>query len=100
MELKNFKRGGVTAKQFSIKQRKFLYENPDIVILYYLPEDHYAGITDCKNFFRRMYQHRRDGHFTNGVEIISFYKERVFAHLDETKLHCIGYNGFRQLTRR
>ena len=75
MELKNFKRGGVTAKQFSIKQRKFLYENPDIVILYYLPEDHYAGITDCKNFFRRMYQHRRDGHFTNGVEIISFYKE-------------------------
>ena len=60
--------------------------------VYYLPEHHYIGMTNCiKN---RMQEHRRKGKFTNGYEIVGKFNSPIEAHYIETKLHLLGYNGF------
>ena len=61
--------------------------------VYYLPEHHYIGMTNCvKN---RMQEHRRkNGKFTIDYEIVGTYNTAVEAHLTETALHCMGYKGF------
>lgn len=97
---KKFNSGSATTKSFSAAERQFRWDNPDLTILYYLPEDHYVGITTCKQFNVRMHQHRTNGKYTIDVEILGFYKRRVDAHLHETMLHCIGYYGFRDLIRK
>ena len=60
--------------------------------VYYLPEHHYVGMTNCiKN---RMQEHRRKGKITNGFEIIGRYDRAVDAHFAETFFHTIDYIGF------
>lgn len=66
----------------------------DLVSLYYLPEEHYVGITS--NVKYRMQSHRRDGKITERYEIIGKFERRVDAHWLETKFHQRGYNGFRK----
>jgi hypothetical protein len=95
-----FNSGSATVKSFSSTERQFRLDNPNLTILYYLPEEHYIGITTCKQFNTRMQQHRTAGKYTADVEVLGFYKRRVDAHLQETKLHCIGYYGFRDLIRK
>lgn len=91
---------GRQAKLMSEATRRYIHDNPDLTILYYLPEDHYIGITNCKGFFRRLHQHRAVDNYTADVEIISYYERRVDAHLAETKYHVRGYHGFRNLTNK
>lgn len=69
-----------------------------LTYLYYLPEEHYVGITN--DVYPRMALHKNAGNITEGYEIIAEYNHRVEAHLDETILHCMGYNGFRDLSKR
>ena len=95
----NFNQGGQTAKQFSKEERIWLKNNPNITLLYYLKEDHYIGITTAKQFFIRLHQHKKAGNWVQDVEIIFKYKDRIKAHLHETLLHYVGYNGFRNLIR-
>ena len=90
---------GIQTKLMPLKLREYVFNNPELTAVYYLPEEHYIGITSNKNLWRRMHQHRRDGHHTLDVEIVAFYKKRVNAHLVETMLHAHGYNGFRNLVR-
>ena len=90
---------GKQAKLMSEETRKKIHDNPDLTVLYYLPEDHYIGIAVCRGFFRRLHQHRTAGNYTRDVEIIAYYERRVDAHLAETTYHVRGYNGFRNLTR-
>lgn len=91
---------GIQTKNMPLDLREYVFENPNLTAVYYLPEDHYVGITRNKNLWRRMYQHRQSGHYTFDVEILGFYKERVNAHLVETMLHAYGYNGFRNLIKK
>lgn len=60
--------------------------------VYYLPEHHYIGMTNCMK--NRMQEHRRKGKFTNGYEIVASFNSAIEAHYIETKLHLLGYNGF------
>ena len=61
--------------------------------VYYLPEHHYVGMTNC--VYIRMQEHRlKNKRFTEGYEIIGVYKNAVDAHLTETFLHSMGYKGF------
>lgn len=61
--------------------------------VYYLPEHHYIGMTNCIKV--RMQEHRnKSNRFTEGYEIIGVYKKAVDAHLAETIMHSIGYKGF------
>ena len=66
--------------------------------VYYLPEHHYVGMTNCvKN---RMQEHRRGGKLTNGFEIIGTYNRAVDAHFVETFFHSIDYIGFNYKERK
>jgi hypothetical protein len=60
--------------------------------VYYLPEHHYIGMTNCMK--NRMQEHRRKGKFTNGYEVVGRFKSPIEAHYIETKLHLLGYKGF------
>ncbi len=60
--------------------------------VYYLPEEHYVGITnDIKD---RIQQHRKRGKITEGYEVLCYCERRVDAHLIETMFHIRNYNGF------
>tara|TARA_R110000764_G_scaffold10253_4_gene31635 strand:- start:793 stop:1140 length:348 start_codon:yes stop_codon:yes gene_type:complete len=61
--------------------------------VYYLPEHHYVGMTNAMK--HRMTEHRsKNNRFTRGYEVIAVFEEAVEAHLFETRLHAMGYNGF------
>lgn len=60
--------------------------------VYYLPEEHYVGVTD--NVKYRMYSHKSNfSRHTNDVEIVHKTPCRKEAELVESKLHSIGYCG-------
>jgi hypothetical protein len=61
--------------------------------VYYLPEHHYIGMTNAlKN---RLQEHRsKNNRITDGYEIVATFDRAVDAHLMETKLHSMGYDGF------
>ena len=62
------------------------------VSLYYLPEDHYIGISNC--IYKRMAVHRsRFDRHTEDVEIVATFDTRAEALHYEKLLHSIGYNG-------
>ena len=46
--------------------------------VYYLPEEHYIGMTNYLK--RRMYQHRKKGKCTEGMEIVACFERSVDAH--------------------
>ena len=60
--------------------------------VYYLPEHHYIGMTN--HIKSRMQQNRKKGRITQGYEIVGKYNTPVEAHLVETSLHLLGYEGF------
>ena len=62
-------------------------------LLYYLPEEHYIGITNHIN--TRMSDHRKVGKITEGYEVIAKFERAVDAHHLETLFHMRNYNGFR-----
>jgi predicted GIY-YIG superfamily endonuclease len=57
-----------------------------------LPEEHYAGMT--KDLLRRISSHKKLGKIVDGYEIVGQFENPKLAHLMETKLHIMGYNGF------
>lgn len=60
--------------------------------LYYLPEEHYIGIT---NFLeKRLHNHSCEGRITEGCEVIARFERSVDAHWVETMFHQRGYNGY------
>ncbi len=63
-----------------------------IYTVYYLPEEHYVGMT--KDYAQRIRDHRKNGKIVEGNEIISRFLDPKEAHLVETTLHMMGYNGF------
>ena len=65
--------------------------------VYYLPEEHYIGLTN--DIMQRMRDHKRYGRITEGYEILCYFERRVDAHLLETMFHVRDYNGFRDETK-
>ena len=64
----------------------------NIYYLYYLPEEHYIGITNSLK--RRMSVHRtQKNKITEGWEIIAEYTDPKLCALHEALMHYIGYNG-------
>ena len=73
------------------EKRKY-YQKDGLYHVYYLPEHHYVGMTS--SIKRRMRQHKESGKIVYGYEIILSCSNPIQAHLYETILHAIGYNGF------
>lgn len=74
-------------REISAKKKK----DQDGWIVYYLPEEHYVGITS--NLYRRMSNHKNEGRSVIDVEIVSKHKTPEMAALMEAYLHTIGYRG-------
>lgn len=60
--------------------------------VYYLPEHHYVGMTNSLK--SRMLDHKKNGKIVYGHEVVSTFSNAIEAHLFETILHRMGYNGF------
>jgi len=61
--------------------------------VYYLPEEHYIGIS--KNVSSRMTKHKHLGKIIDGWEVLMCFENPIRAHLMETQFHLMGYNGYR-----
>lgn len=62
-------------------------------LLYYLPKERYVGMT--KNFTKRKKRHKEKGKNVKYAFILLKTKKMKLAHLAETLLHMLGFNGFR-----
>lgn len=61
--------------------------------LYYLPEEHYIGMS--KNVVARISKHKHLGKIIEGWEVIESFDNPVLCHYYETLFHLCGYNGYR-----
>ena len=60
--------------------------------MYYLPEEHYIGITNYVS--RRISVHKYKGkRITEGYEVVAVYDNPKLAALHEALMHYLGYNG-------
>ena len=78
--------------------KRYLTSKDGFFSLYYLPEEHYIGITDCVK--RRIDHHSANGKITEGYEVIAKFERSVDAHLLETMFHMRGYNGYNDGRRK
>jgi hypothetical protein len=61
--------------------------------LYYLPEEHYIGIT--KRLKQRMRQHAtRSNKITDGYEVLCTFERAIDARWVEAMFHMRGYAGY------
>jgi hypothetical protein len=74
------------------KYRKIYKELTNGYAVYYLPEEHYVGFTNCVK--QRVIDHRKSGKIVDGIEVIATFERAVDAHWFETLLHQREYNGF------
>ena len=102
--LKNYREANRERKRLYLKKRR---ENPEIIIreakyreslvtgvfsLYYLPEEHYVGVTKYV-MRKRLSEHKNNNKIVEGAEVVCQFKNRREALDAERHLHSIGYNG-------
>jgi hypothetical protein len=61
--------------------------------VYYIPEEHYVGMS--RNVIARISKHKHLGKIVDGWEVLMCFENPIRAHLMETQLHLMGYNGYR-----
>ena len=66
--------------------------------VYYLPEEHYVGITN--SLYLRMKDHNDHGKITEGYVEIARFERKVDAAWFEILFHKRGYNGFNKGNQR
>ena len=66
--------------------------------LYYLPEEHYIGITTSMH--NRMHVHKSQGNHSADVEIVAKFDNKREALNTERYMHNIGYNGINKNIQR
>ena len=85
-----------TARQYQFRKETTTrndYNKDPYYTVYYLPEHHYVGMTNYLK--RRMREHKKKGKIIEGYEVVGRYKTAIQAHLYETMLHAMGYEGFK-----
>jgi hypothetical protein len=75
------------------KYKAYVEANKHEPVVYYLPEHHYVGVTDC--LFTRLKNHRSlNNRIVKGYEIIYTAKNMTEARAVERYMHYeMGYNG-------
>ena len=73
------------------RQRQYRAKRYKTTHVYYLPEEHYIGIT--KDITTRMSQHRGIGRHTEDMIVLCSFKRRIDAKFLEVQFHMRGYNG-------
>ena len=73
--------------------KKYYYSLKDgLHYVYYLPEEHYIGVTDCISKRIAVHKHKFNRYVDN-IEIVYKTPCRKEAELVESKLHSLGYQG-------
>jgi len=67
-------------------------EKDGFTSVYYLPEEHYVGMTGRVK--KRMQQHQSAGKNVKNYKILRVFDNEIKAHLYETQLHLMGFRGF------
>ena len=62
-------------------------------VVYYLPKHRYVGMT--KNYKKRIQKHGFKGKDIEGHFALFVTKSKKIAHIVESLLHLVGFNGFR-----
>ena len=75
-----------------VNKRIWPEDKEGFTAVYYLPEEHYIGITHC--FSNRMKKHRKNGMCVEDIEVICYFESRIDAVWMEVQFHQRGYNGF------
>ena len=80
----------------AIKEKKRLYNESlkdDFYTLYYLPEEHYIGVT-CRPRIRLKKHRIESNRITEGHEVVATFETKKEALRVERFMHdCLGYNG-------
>lgn len=79
-------------KESERKRKSYLRNLDGYFYVYYLPEEHYIGMTN--NVHRRIKYHDYSGKIIDNYEVLARFKRQVDAHLFETRFHALDYNGF------
>ena len=61
-------------------------------MVYYLPEEHYVGITEC--WVKRKITHKKKNRYVEDMEVICYCDRMVDAMFIVIQFHQRGYNGF------
>ena len=77
------------------RSRKWYENTKHLPCVYYLPEEHYIGVTST--FRTRMNRHSSAGKIVDGAEILCYFEREIDAHYLETLFHMRNYNGFKKL---
>jgi hypothetical protein len=48
-----------------------------------------------KNVYARINKHRHLGRIVDNYEVLQSFENPILAHLMETRLHLMGYSGYR-----
>ena len=80
----------INARRTERRKQKKAERMDGYTYVYYLPEEHYIGITgDLKE---RMADHRKTK-ITDGMVVVARFERRVDARWFESMFHQRGYNG-------
>ena len=71
----------------------FAERNRQTTEVYYLPEEHYIGITHYMP--TRLAAHRKAGKITEGAIKVASFERHVDAAMLEIMFHQRGYNGYK-----
>ena len=74
------------------KKRRYANNRTDTYSVYYLPEEHYVGMTNAP--LNRIQRHKSDGKDIEGFTVLREFNNPFDAHIYETQWHSIGARGF------
>ena len=77
------------------KEERARLRESGVTFVYYIPEEHYVGMT--QNVEKRMKNHQKRGKYIDNYEVLGCFERRVDAHLFETMFHVRGYHGFQTI---
>ena len=83
----------VNKERMSLQRKGYIASKKHEPVVYYLPEHHYVGVTDC--LYTRLIRHRSfNKRLTGDCEIIYTAKDMTEARAVERYMHYeMGYNG-------
>ena len=83
----------VNKERMSLQRKGYIDSKKHEPVVYYLPEHHYVGVTDC--LYTRLKNHRNNSkRIVKGYEIIYTAKDMTEARAVERYMHYeMGYNG-------
>jgi len=82
--------------KYNAEYRKKKQAEQDGWVVYYLPEEHYVGVTS--SYWKRVSSHKHLGKLVDDAEVVAKFDNPFDALILEAELHRRGYLGFQYNT--